>query len=104
MRQIATRKDLEKYRVADPEWWPFRTYRVPWRGGELIYRAAIERGIRTCPVCGAKSGMGDLVLSGHGVEVRMRFEDIHFLEAHDGKIRGQPVVDLDQLRKVLGVK
>ena len=56
-----------------------------------------------CPVCGLMGGMGDLIVRGHGTETELRYEHLHVLEVHAGRVAGELILDIDRLREVLGV-
>jgi hypothetical protein len=103
VRQIIANEDKETFETQDPRLAYTDIYRVPWQGTEIHYDLGLERGVVNCPVCGVMSGMGYLSLSGNGVEVELRYEDLHVLEVHAGRVGGELVVDIERLRQVLGV-
>ena len=59
-------------------------------------REAVERGMVNCPVCGGLGGMGDLVLCRHRAEAELRFEHLHVLEMHGGRVGGELVLDCNR--------
>jgi len=56
-------------------------------------REAAEHGMVNCPVCGDLGGMGDLILCGNGADAELRFEHLHVLEVHAGRVGGKLVLD-----------
>jgi hypothetical protein len=103
LRQIIDSQEKETVESQDPRFAYADVYRVPWRGAEIQYCLGLERGVVNCPVCGVMTGMGYLSLSGNGVEVELRYEDLHVLEVHAGRVGGELVLDIERLRQVLGV-
>ena len=103
IHQAMNSEDRQEYEADNPRLRFYRSYRVLWQGEKIRCHVALQRGVVPCPVCGAMRGMGDLILSGRGAEVKMRVEDVHVLELHGGRVAGEPVVDLDRLRTILGV-
>jgi len=104
MRQIIGSEEKEPVESQDPRFTYYENYRVPWQGSEVLYCLRLERGMVNCPVCGVLRGMGDLTLSGRGAEVTLRFEHLHLLEVHAGRVMGKMILDIDRLQKVLGME
>lgn len=104
LRQIIDSEEKETLESQDPRFAYADVYRLPWQGSELNFCLGLERGVVNCPVCGVMSGMGYLSLSGNGAEVELRYEDLHVLEVHAGRVWGELVLDIERLREVLGVK
>lgn len=104
LRQIMGSEDKEAVETQEHSFVYSDCYRVVWQGTELLYCNRLERGMVNCPVCGVLVGMGDLILSGSETEFEMRYEHLHVLEVHAGRVGGELVVDIDRLRKVLGVE
>jgi hypothetical protein len=103
VEQIITSDERQPYEDDDPRLRFYDSYRLVWRGEEIRCHVALQRGVVSCPVCGDVRVMGELVLAGRGAEVSMRLQDVHALQVHGGLVWGQPVVDVDALRTVLGV-
>jgi hypothetical protein len=103
VEQIMTSEERQPYEDDDPRLHFYDSYRLVWRGEEIRCHVAAQRGLVSCPVCGDVRVMGELVLAGRGAEVSMRLQDVHALQVHGGLVWGQPVVDVDALRTVLGV-
>jgi hypothetical protein len=103
VEQIMASEERQPYEDDDPRLHFYDSYRLVWRGEEIRCHVAAQRGVVSCPVCGDVRVMGELVLAGRGAEVRMHLQDVHALQVHGGLVWGQPVVDLEQLRTVLGV-
>jgi hypothetical protein len=104
LRQILDSEEKEAVEIQDPGYAYTDVYRVPWRGTEVYYSLALERGLANCPVCGVMVSMGYFGLSGYGAQAELRFEDLHVLEVHAGSVGGELVMDLDALQKTLGVQ
>lgn len=103
VRQIIANEDKESIETKNPRIAYTDIYRVPWQGTEILYCLGMERGVVNCPVCGVMSGMGYLSLSGNEAEIELRYEDLHVLEVHAGRVRGELVLDIECLGQVLGV-
>jgi hypothetical protein len=103
IQQVMNSEERQECQEDDPDLRFHRSYRVSWQGEQLLCHVALQRGVVPCPVCGALRGMGYLILSGRGVELQMRLEDIHVLEVHRGRFKGESIVDVDRLRTILGV-
>jgi hypothetical protein len=103
LRQIIDSEENEAVVSQDPRFAYTDVYRVPWRGTEIQYCIGMERGVVNCPVCGVMGGMGYLSFSGNGAEFELRYEDLHVLEVHAGRVGGELVLDIERLRQVLGV-
>jgi len=93
----------QRYPDIDPPFPPSDGYRVPWGDDFIFYALGLERGLTGCLICGATLNMGDLFLSGHGVEVSMPIQNVHVIEAHGGYEKGEPVVDFKKLQVLFAV-
>ena len=104
VRQIIDCEEKEIVEAREPRFAYSDCYSVVWQGNQVLYCKRLERGMDNCPVCGVLVGMGDLILSGRGAEVKLRYEHLHVLEVHAGRVRGELILDIDRLRKVLEVE
>ena len=104
VRQIIDSEKKEAVEIQNQRYGISECFRIPWQGTEILFCNRVERGLVNCPVCGVLVGMGDLILSGRGAEVKLRYEHLHVLEVHAGRVRGELILDIDRLRKVLEVE
>jgi hypothetical protein len=104
VRQIIGSEEREIVETREPRFAFSDCYSVVWQGNQIHYCNRVERGMVNCPVCGVLVGMGDLILSRRETEVELRHEHLHVLEVHAGRVRGEKILDIDRLRKVLGVE